>query len=52
MPIELTIDVTEAVGLGEPHHTCANVTVPDASALPDVPVVCFGFPGAGYSGGY
>jgi len=52
VPIDLTIDVTDAVGLGEPHHTCAVVVLPDPSALGAVPVVCFGFPGAGYSRGY
>jgi alpha-beta hydrolase superfamily lysophospholipase len=52
MPIDLTVDVTEAAGLGEPLHTTVSVVLPEPSALADPPVVCFGFPGGGYSRGY
>jgi alpha-beta hydrolase superfamily lysophospholipase len=50
--IEVTTDVTEAAGLGEPLRTRATVVLPDASAVPERPVVCFGFPGGGYSRQY
>ena len=51
--IDVTIDVTDAAGLGEPLHTRATVTLPDpATHQPDRPVVCFGFPGGGYSRQY
>jgi pimeloyl-ACP methyl ester carboxylesterase len=52
MQIDLTIDVTEAAGLGEPLHTRVTVVLPDPGALTDPPVVCFGFPGGGYGRGY
>jgi|1186.fasta_scaffold50294_2 pimeloyl-ACP methyl ester carboxylesterase len=52
MPIDLSVDVTEAVGLGEPLRTRVSVVLPDPDALADPPVVCFGFPGGGYSRGY
>ena len=45
-PIELEIDVTDAVHLGKPAHTAATVFLPDQ--LSDPPVVCFAFPGGGY----
>ena len=48
--IDVRTDVTDAVGLGEPLHTVATVFVPDE--LADPPVVCFAFPGGGYSRGY
>jgi pimeloyl-ACP methyl ester carboxylesterase len=52
METHLTIDVTDAAGLGEPLRTRATVVLPDPSDLPDPPIVCFGFPGGGYSRGY
>lgn len=48
--IELTIDVTEAAGLGSPAHTAVTVFLPDQLAAS--PVVCFAFPGGGYSRRY
>jgi pimeloyl-ACP methyl ester carboxylesterase len=48
----LTIDVSDAAGLGEALRTRATVVLPDPSTLGDPPVVCFGFPGGGYSRGY
>ncbi len=48
--VDLRIDVTGAVGLGEPAHIALTVTVPDAP--PAAPVVCFAKPGAGYGRGY
>jgi hypothetical protein len=52
VPIDLTVDVTEAVGIGEVLHTRATVVLPEPDTLADPPVVCFGFPGFGYSRGY
>jgi len=50
--IQLAIDVGDAAGLGEPLRTRATVVLPEPDALVDPPVVCFGFPGGGYSRGY
>ncbi len=50
--LDLSIDVSEAVGLGEPLRAWATVMLPDPDALADPPVVCFGFPGGGYRRGY
>jgi alpha-beta hydrolase superfamily lysophospholipase len=47
--IDLRIDVTNALDLGEPVHVAATVVLPDAAALPERPVVCFAKPGGGYS---
>jgi pimeloyl-ACP methyl ester carboxylesterase len=54
MPIQLdlSIDVGEAVGLGEPLRTWATVMLPEPDAFADPPVLCFGFPGGGYSRAY
>jgi pimeloyl-ACP methyl ester carboxylesterase len=51
-PVELTIDVTEAAGLGISARCAATVFLPDPGDLPDRPVVCFAFPGGGYSRRY
>jgi pimeloyl-ACP methyl ester carboxylesterase len=48
--IDLQVDVTDAVGLGEPAHVALTVTAPDTLAAE--PIVCFAKPGAGYSRGY
>ena len=50
--IDLTIDVTDAAGVGEPLSTKVTVTLPDPATLGSPPVVCFGFPGGGYSRQY
>jgi hypothetical protein len=50
--IDVDVDVTEATGLGEPLRTRVTVVLPDAGARSDPPVVCFGFPGGGYSRRY
>jgi alpha-beta hydrolase superfamily lysophospholipase len=47
---DLTIDVTDAAGLGEPAHIALTVTAPEDLRIE--PVVCFAKPGAGYSRGY
>lgn len=51
-PIELTIDVTAAAGLGMAAHTAVSVYLPDAGRVSDPPVVCFAFPGGGFSRHY
>ena len=50
--LDLSLDVSEAVGVGEPLQTRATAVLPEREALADPPVVCFGFPGGGYSRGY
>jgi pimeloyl-ACP methyl ester carboxylesterase len=50
--LDLSIDVSEAVGLGEPLQTRATVVMPEPDVLGDPPVVCFGFPGGGYCRAY
>src|SRR5262245_32677100 len=52
--LDLTVDVTDAARLGEPLTTAATVELPDpvdrdAGARP---IVCFAFPGGGYSRQY
>jgi alpha-beta hydrolase superfamily lysophospholipase len=51
-PIELVIDVTDHVGLGIEAHTAASVFLPDPGQVTDPPIVCFAFPGGGYSRRY
>ncbi|MDR2857621.1 MAG: hypothetical protein LBV50_07210 [Novosphingobium sp.] len=47
--IDLRIDVTNAVNIGEPAHISISVLLPDPADLPARPVVCFAKPGGGYS---
>jgi alpha-beta hydrolase superfamily lysophospholipase len=49
-PIDLRIDVTDAAGIGVPATTAATVYLPDVVTAP--PIVCFAFPGGGYSRRY
>ena len=51
-PVELTIDVTDEAALGMPARTTATVYLPETGALSSPPVVCFAFPGGGYSRRY
>jgi pimeloyl-ACP methyl ester carboxylesterase len=51
-PIELTIDVTAAAGLGIPAHTAITVCLPEDGTLADPPVICFAYPGGGYNRRY
>jgi hypothetical protein len=51
-PVELVIDVTADAGIGMPARTAATVHLPPADALASPPVVCFAFPGGGYSRRY
>lgn len=50
--IELTIDVSEAAGLGEPAHLALGIHLPDPAGLSESPIVCFARPGGGYSRHY
>lgn len=50
--IDITIDVSTELGLGEPAQIAATVTLPDPSNLPERPVVCFAKPSGGYARGY
>ncbi len=50
--IELIVDVAEAAGLGTAAEQAVTVHLPDVAGLTDPPVVCFAFPGAGYSRAY
>lgn len=49
---EITVDVTEAAGLGVECALAATITLPDSSAAAARPVVCFAFPGGGYGRRY
>jgi pimeloyl-ACP methyl ester carboxylesterase len=51
-PVELVIDVTADADIGMPARTTATVHLPAAGALAHPPVVCFAFPGGGYSRRY
>lgn len=51
-PVDLTIDVTDTASIGMPAHTVATVHLPEPDQLCDPPVVCFAFPGGGYSRQY
>lgn len=50
--IELSIDVTDALALGEPAQIAATIVLPEPELLPERPIVCFAKPGGGYSRGY
>lgn len=47
--IDLHVDVTNAVGMGESAHVAVTIVLPDPDSLPERPVVCFAKPGGGYS---
>ncbi|MGD9701259.1 MAG: hypothetical protein AB7Q42_12435 [Acidimicrobiia bacterium] len=50
--IDLSIDVTDATGYGQPASIAATVHLPDPTRLAQRPVVCVAFPGGGYSRRY
>jgi len=50
--VELHPDVSRAANLGESLTTAVTVTLPDPARLPRRPVVCFAWPGGGYSRRY
>jgi alpha-beta hydrolase superfamily lysophospholipase len=50
--IDLKIDVTSSVNIGEVAHIALTVTLPDPTKMASPPIVCFAKPGGGYSRGY
>src|SRR5262249_22121921 len=50
--VPLTVDVTDAAGIGVEAHTAVTVVLPEPELLGDTPIVCFALPGAGYSRQY
>ncbi|MET0238957.1 MAG: hypothetical protein ABW184_03575 [Sphingobium sp.] len=50
--IELVIDVTDRLALGERASVAATIILPDPSDLPERPIICFAKMGGGYSRGY
>lgn len=50
--IDISINVTTALGLGEPAQIAATIILPDPADLPETPVVCFAKPAGGYARGY
>jgi pimeloyl-ACP methyl ester carboxylesterase len=51
-PVELAIDVTDDAAIGMPARTAVTVHLPRTGTLSSPPVVCFAFPGGGYSRRY
>ncbi|HEY3810295.1 MAG TPA: hypothetical protein VGL49_02590 [Acidimicrobiales bacterium] len=51
-PVELEIDVTDEAAIGIPARTAATVVLPEPDDLGESPIVCFAFPGGGYSRRY
>lgn len=49
---KLSIDVSDAAGLGEPAHIAFDIQVPDTIAGKDRPIICFAKPGGGYTKEY
>ncbi|MDE8653995.1 hypothetical protein [Novosphingobium album (ex Liu et al. 2023)] len=50
--IEITVDVSDALGLGVAARLGASVVLPDPALVPDRPVVCFARPSSSYARGY
>lgn len=50
--IELVIDVSAAVSLGEPANIVLTIDLPEIESLDARPIVCFATPGGGFSRGY
>ncbi|MCU1368708.1 MAG: hypothetical protein JWN39_4347 [Ilumatobacteraceae bacterium] len=50
--LDLSVDVTDASGLGEQATIKVTVHLPTAELLASPPIVCFAKPGAGFSRGY
>lgn len=50
--VEITLDVSDAVGLGAPARIAASVVLPDPQDLPERPVVCIALPSSSYARGY
>jgi hypothetical protein len=52
LTLELSIDVTQAAGLGAAAHTRVSVVLPDPATMDERPIVAFALPGAGYGRRY
>ena len=50
--IDLFVDVSDTVDLGEPAKVAATVHLPDPAEVGPQPIVCFAKPGGAYSKGY
>ncbi|HEY3672187.1 MAG TPA: hypothetical protein VGN51_14730, partial [Acidimicrobiia bacterium] len=50
--LELHLDVSDAVDLGDAAHVAVTIHLPAPSLLRDRPVVCFAKPGGGYARTY
>jgi len=50
--VEITVDVGEAAGLGQPAEVRASVILPEPDTLADRPVVAFARPSSSYARGY
>src|SRR5262245_61467912 len=50
--LDLDLDVTGAVALGEPAHVSVTIVLPDPAGVGPAPVVCFAKPGAGLARRY
>ena len=50
--VDLEIDVSESAQIGITAHTAVTVVLPEVEDMPTPPIVCFAFPGGGYSRGY
>lgn len=50
--IELRVDVTEAAAIGMQAEVAVSVVLPEPAERDETPVVCFAFPGGGYSRRY
>lgn len=50
--VEVSIDVSDAAGLGIPAQVAASVVLPDPADLPERPVVCVAMPSSSYARGY
>lgn len=50
--VELRIDVSDAAALGTPATAAVTIFLPEPEAIGPLPVICFAFPGGGYSRRY
>ncbi len=50
--VEVSVDVSDAVGLAVAAVVCATIVLPDPADLPDHPVVCVALPSSSYARGY
>lgn len=52
LQLEVSVDVSDAAGLGVAAVVMATVTLPEPEALPDRPLVCVAMPSSSYARGY